>query len=69
MITIKKNNVISHLHKQPFQVSYEFSHQGMLIEPMYVIVFFFVCFLAAILSARTDFGFKDEKKKSKVKTN
>ena len=62
LITIKKSNVISHLHKQPFQISYEFSDKGMLIEPMYVIGFFFVCFLTAIIYGRIDLSFKDEKK-------
>jgi oligosaccharyltransferase complex subunit alpha (ribophorin I) len=62
LITIKKDNVVSQLHKQPFQVSYDFSSQGLLIEPLYVIVFFLSCFLVAILYARIDLSFKDEKK-------
>ena len=63
LITIKKNNVHSQLHKQPFQVSYDFSDQAMFIEPMYVIVFFFACYLAAIFYARIDLSFKDDKQK------
>lgn len=64
LITIKKSNVISHLHKQPFQVSYDFSSQGLLIEPLYVIAMIFTCFLLAILYGRIDLSFKDENKKS-----
>ena len=62
MITIKKDNVLSQLHKQPFQISYDFSTQGLLIEPLYVIVFFLACFIATIAYARIDLSFKDEKK-------
>jgi hypothetical protein len=40
----------------------------MLIEPMYVIAFFFACFLVAIIYGRFDFGFKDDQK-VKVKLN
>lgn len=65
-LIIKKANVYSQLHKQPFQVSYHMSAQGLLIEPLYVIAFFFICFLAAIIYGRIDLGFKDEKK---LKTN
>ena len=61
LITIKKSNVVSLIHKQPFQVSYEFSNQGMLIEPAYVIAFFFAFFLVAILYTRIDLSFKDDK--------
>jgi Ribophorin I len=61
-ITIRKDNVISTLHKHPFQVSYEFSAQGMFIEPIYVIVFFFACFTLAIAYARVDLSFQDKKK-------
>jgi hypothetical protein len=64
LITIKKANVVSHLHKVPFQISYDFSEAGLLIEPLYVIAFFFACFLAAIAYSRMDLGFKDEKKGS-----
>jgi oligosaccharyltransferase complex subunit alpha (ribophorin I) len=64
-ITIKKANVISSLHKQPFQVSYQMSSQGLLIEPLYVICFFFVCLLSAIIYGRADLGFKDDKKSVK----
>ena len=64
LITITKKNVRSLLHKQPFQVSYDFSDQAMFIEPMYVIVFFFACYIAAIVSARLDLNLDDGKKKS-----
>lgn len=63
LITIRKQNVHSVLHRQPFQVSYEFSDQAMFIEPMYVIVFFFACFLVAIISARLDLNLDEGKKK------
>jgi oligosaccharyltransferase complex subunit alpha (ribophorin I) len=63
LITIKKKNVHSLLHGQAFQVSYDFSDQAMFIEPMYVIVFFFACYLAAIVSARLDLNLEDAKKK------
>lgn len=61
-IRIRKANVISSLHKQPIQVSYEFSDQGMFIEPMYLIAFSFACYLVAILYSRSDLTFKDDKK-------
>jgi hypothetical protein len=61
-MTIKKSNVVSTLHGQAFQVSYDFSSQAMFIEPLYVIAFFFVCFLAAIVYSRIDLSFSDEKK-------
>lgn len=63
LVTIRKQNVHSLLHKQPFQVSYDFSDSAMLIEPLYVIVFFFACFLVAIVSARLDLNLDEAKKK------
>ena len=61
MLTITKSNVHKMLHDEAFQVSYDFSNQAMMIEPLYVIVFFFVCYLVAIVSARMNFSL-DEKK-------
>ncbi len=63
LVTIRKENVHSLLHKQPFQVSYDFSYQAMFIEPAYVIVFFFACFVVAIVSARLDLNLDEAKKK------
>jgi oligosaccharyltransferase complex subunit alpha (ribophorin I) len=65
-LTIKKTNVISSLHKESFQVSYEMSANALLIEPLYVIAFFFTCFLSAIIYTRVDLSFRDEKKKVKT---
>jgi oligosaccharyltransferase complex subunit alpha (ribophorin I) len=62
MITMKKDNVHSSLHKQPFQVSYKMSANGLLIEPLFVIAFFFVVFVSCIMYSRMDLSFKNEKK-------
>ncbi len=63
MMTITKSNVHKLINDENFQISYEFHNQSMLIEPLYVIVFFFACYLFAIASARFDFSL-DEKKKN-----
>jgi hypothetical protein len=47
-----------------FAPTARFHHQAMFIEPMYVIVFFFACYIAAIVSARLDLNLDDGKKKS-----
>ena len=63
-VIIKKSNVHSDLHHVPFQVSYSFASSGLFIEPIYVIAFFFACFLSTIVYSRLDLSFKDEKKKA-----
>mmetsp|Transcript_20050 Transcript_20050/g.19029 ORF Transcript_20050/g.19029 Transcript_20050/m.19029 type:complete len:137 (+) Transcript_20050:553-963(+) len=62
VVVIKKANVISSLHKQYFQVSYTFESTSLFIEPLYVIVFVFILFLASIYLARFDMHFDDKAK-------
>jgi hypothetical protein len=63
-LTITKKNVHKLIHNEAFQVSYDFQNQGLFIEPLYVIAFFFVCYLSAILYGRVNFNFDDDKKKN-----
>ncbi len=63
VLTITKSNVYKFYHDYPFQVSYDFQRESILIEPFFPVVFFFVVFLSAVIYARLDFSFKDEKKK------
>lgn len=62
-LTITKKNVNKYYHDHAFQVSYDFQSQSILIEPFFPVVFFFVILLVAIIYARLDFSFQDEKKK------
>jgi len=62
-VIVKKSNVVGHLHDYPFQVSYDFSAQGLMIEPLYAVGVIFICYLVAIIFGRLDLRFKDEDKK------
>ena len=67
VLIIKKDNVISHLHKSHFQVTYTFKNTSLLIEPIYVIAVLFVMFLFAIFCARFDMNLDQGEQDNKVK--
>lgn len=60
VITFKKKNLVEN-HINDFNLKYSFSKVMMLQEPLLVVVFLYLCFLAVIIWMRLDFSIIKEK--------
>jgi oligosaccharyltransferase complex subunit alpha (ribophorin I) len=60
MLVLHKKNVVAE-HNQHFQVSYNFSKTSMLLEPLILVITYFVVFLFAMIYVRFDLSISREK--------